>query len=479
MNKTKSKLYFFFSLIGTLLLSACGVRNHHGFVGEDARFANYTFLGTDGDGSAGLAYYADETNPNQIAVSIGTCTATDIVVTTYDNKPVTSVFPSGFQNCDTIQTITLPDSVTTFGTDAFAGSSLQSITIPKNLEVIASGSFRNCKSLDTVRFKKDNQLNTINDYAFANCYTLATFPFHEIENLRTIGKEAFLYCIELTSIVFPDHFTTLESYAFQDCKSLTTIYFPASTTYVAANAFRGVGHSARIYFSQSEPGSESSSSSGSASSSITPMSLAEDFNFSYGNYYIPVAYGVGQMKFDDDYPYFQFITPDTGDYPLYECTTGGSESNWKSTATIEYTEHIAKNEVLIMNYTGVGIANITIPSTILNGAFKVVGIMSEVFKARADIKKVTFHENLRFIDFGAFRDCTKLTDIELSDAVDLKYIQSRAFFNTIPSSGGDNASLYSIHIPSNVENIAADAFRSCDGLFRLYFDGATNEYEEA
>ena len=62
-----------------------------------------------------------------------------IVAYTYDGKPVTSVFPSGFLNCDTIRTITLPDTVTVFGTDAFAGSSLQTIAIPNGLTVISSG----------------------------------------------------------------------------------------------------------------------------------------------------------------------------------------------------------------------------------------------------------------------------------------------------------------------------------------------------
>ena len=164
MNKTKIKnrISFFFSLVCTLLLSACGVRNFHGFVDEDARFANYTFLGTDGDGSTGLAYYADETNPNEIAVAIGTCEAQDITVSTYDGKPVTSVFPSGFLNCDTIRTITLPDTVTVFGTDAFAGSSLQTIAIPNGLTVISSGAFRQAaKSTARERQSTDTRMRLV------------------------------------------------------------------------------------------------------------------------------------------------------------------------------------------------------------------------------------------------------------------------------------------------------------------------------
>ena len=158
MDKTrqKNRLYFFFSLIFTLLITACGIRNYKGFAGEDARFANYTFLDY---GSNGLAYYIDETNPSDIAVGIGTCTDENVTVAKYteivDETPVehdvTSIYPAGFQNCDTIKKITLPDTITTFGTDAFAGSSLETITSPKNLRVISSGAFRNCKELIELR----------------------------------------------------------------------------------------------------------------------------------------------------------------------------------------------------------------------------------------------------------------------------------------------------------------------------------------
>ena len=487
MNETKRKnrIYFFFSLIFTFLISTCGIRNFHGFPGEDARFVNYRFLAND---SNGLAYYADDTNPNEIAVAIGSCTAEEIRVSTYDevvdgetvSHPVTSVYPSGFQNCSTIKKITLPDTVVSFGTDAFAGSSLESITIPKDLSVIASGSFRNCKELQSVSFKKGNQLRAISDYAFANCYNLAVFQFYELENLKTIGKEAFLYCIELTSVVFFDGFNTLESYAFQDCKKLTTIYFPASTTYVGANAFRGVGKSAKIYFSNREPGSSTSSSSsnsdGSADSSVNPLSLADGFNFSYDTYYIPVVFDVGPMKYEGD---FQYTTPGDGKYPVKNCSASKDESGWHvNENVIDRTEQIAKNEVIVYGYTGPG-GNITIPTTILDGAFKVVGIKNEAFLNNATITGVTFGENLRFIDYGAFSGCTKIKTIDLAGAFDLEHIESRAFFNTMNSSGGSNADLYSVHIPPNVISIASDAFRSCDGLFRLYFDGATSKYEEA
>ena len=479
MDKTKKKnnrLYFFFSLVCTLLLSACGVKNYHGFFGEDARFANYTLLGTDGDGSTGLAYYADDTNPNEIAVAIGSCVEDEIEVTTYKGRPVTSVFPAGFQNCDTIKTITLPETITSFGTDAFAGSALQYITIPNGLSVISSGAFRNCKDLVVVEFDKvNNSVTTINDYAFANDYSLSTFAFHNLPHLKTIGSEAFLYCLELRSVIFPKGFTTLHSYAFQDCKGLTTIYFPASTAYVATNAFRGVGESAKIYFSEEEPGSISSSSA-STSSSRTPVSLADNFNFSYGNYYIPVMYGVGDLIISGP---FHFSRPENGRYPLEEYT-GTGDGTWRDENRAEYTEIIAEDEVILYNYEDDGRTSLDIPSTIVWGeTLKVVGIQNNVFKDKTTFSSVTFHENLRFIDAFAFQGCTSLDKIDLQGAIDLKHIQAGAFYNTMPTKKVYDAEHKNeIHIPATVENIGPGAFGSCDGLFKLHFDGASNTYEE-
>lgn len=480
MDKTKQKnrIYFFFSLIFTLLISSCGIRNLNGFVGEDARFANYTFLGNDGDGTAGLAYYADENNPNEIAVGIGTCTAQDIEVSTYDGKPVTQVFPAGFQNCDTIRTIELPDSVTVFGTDAFAGSSLQYITIPNELRVISTGAFRNCRSLTSVTFESGNKLTTINDYAFANDYNLTTFLFHKITNLTSVGKEAFLYCLGLSSVIFPDSFTTLGSYAFQDCKNLKTIYFPASIAVIGSYAFKGVGQDAKIYFSENREKTVEDLNLSDPNPGTT-IPFEDDHNFSFGEYHVPIIFDVGSLKIVGP---FQFFRPNDGVYIMNECVTDG-DGNWSATAGIDYSDTLASDEVMLWSYDDDGTTDLEIPATIDWGeTLKVVGIKNNVFNGNTHLRSVTFNENLRFIDYGAFAGCSNLKTINLEGAVDLQHIQSRAFYGTMPitlvSGKYTVSTLYSVHIPANVENIAADAFRNCPGLFKVYFDGASDEYEE-
>ena len=477
MTKQKNRLYFFFSLICVFLLSVCFLRKYDGFRGEDAHFANYTLLGSD---SNGLEFYYDEDNPSKVAVAVGSCDDQDVTVSDkFQGKDVTEIYPAGFQNCSTIETITLPATIDTIGTEAFAGSSLQSITIPDEVKVISTGAFRNCKNLTEVLFE-DPEVTTINDYAFANDFNLSSFAFHKIKKLTTIGEEAFLYCLALRTVIFPDTFKTLKSYAFQDCKGLVTIYFPGSIQSIGYYAFKGVGDSARIYFSESRATTVSDCSINDPNVNTTiPFEYNE--NFSYGDHYIPVTFDVGDLKILGP---FRFSRPNNNAYPLYECTTGAGEGDWDVDASLPYeTETIADDEVVLMNYEDDGVYSKTtfdIPATVeWDKTYKVVGISNRVFKKNQLIESVTFHENLRFIDYEAFAECPKLTKINLQEATDLKYIQSRAFYGAMPVDGHyDNEHLYSIHIPASVERIAQDAFRGCRGLFRLYFDGATDKYEE-
>ena len=87
--------------------------------------------------------------------------------------------------------------VTTIGYEAFEYcNSLTSVTIPDSVTTIGGSAFWYCSSLTSVTI--GDSVTTIGDYAFCECSSLrsVTIP----DSVTTIGYEAFFECSSLTSV---------------------------------------------------------------------------------------------------------------------------------------------------------------------------------------------------------------------------------------------------------------------------------------
>ena len=84
--------------------------------------------------------------------------ATDIdIPDKIDGKTVTSIGDHAFEYCNSLTSITIPDSVTNIGDSAFAHCSLTSITIPNSVISIGYDAFSDCSSLTDINVDSNNK----------------------------------------------------------------------------------------------------------------------------------------------------------------------------------------------------------------------------------------------------------------------------------------------------------------------------------
>ena len=82
-----------------------------------------------------------------------------------------NILYGAFSNCSSLTSVTIPNSVTSIGSDAFKGcSSLTSVTIPNSVTSIGTSAFSNCSSLTSVTIP--DGVTSIGDGAFSGCTEL-------------------------------------------------------------------------------------------------------------------------------------------------------------------------------------------------------------------------------------------------------------------------------------------------------------------
>ena len=157
---------------------------------------------------------------------------------TYKGKPVTQILPGAFQQ-SYIQAITIPDTVTSIGENAFKDcTSLTPITIPDSVTSIGASAFEGCTGLTSVMIP--DSVTSIGENAFKGCpietATIPALAANHINNSqlktvtitsgKSIGESVFSGCKGLTSITIPDSVTSIGENAFKGCP-IETATIPA------------------------------------------------------------------------------------------------------------------------------------------------------------------------------------------------------------------------------------------------------------
>ena len=116
-------------------------------------------------------------------------------------------------------TTLIPNTVTSIGSFAFAGTSLSTVTIPNSVLEIKNNAFGGCTSLTSIVLP--SSITKINDQTFYNCWYLASITIPD--SVTSIGNLAFYNCYHLTSITIPSSVTRIDTRAFDYCYNLSKV----------------------------------------------------------------------------------------------------------------------------------------------------------------------------------------------------------------------------------------------------------------
>ena len=149
---------------------------------------------------------------------------------------VTSILQEGFSGCSGLTDVSIPESVTSIGNFAFADcSGLTSVVIPTSVTSIGNSAFSGCSGLTSVSIP--GSVTGIGNSAFEGCSGLTSVSIPS--SVTSIGNSAFIGCSGLTSVIIPNSVTSIGDWGFYGCSGLTSVSIPGSVTGIGNSAFEG------------------------------------------------------------------------------------------------------------------------------------------------------------------------------------------------------------------------------------------------
>lgn len=149
---------------------------------------------------------------------------------------VTSIADRAFQDCSTLASISIPESVTSIEGEAFKGTAWYD-SQPDGLVYAGMVAYHYKGELQSPNITLKEGTTGIGAYAFANYYDLASITIPS--SVKRIGSLAFSYCYSLNSVKIPNSVTDIESWAFSYCEGLTSLTISNSVTKIKKYSFAG------------------------------------------------------------------------------------------------------------------------------------------------------------------------------------------------------------------------------------------------
>jgi hypothetical protein len=150
---------------------------------------------------------------------------------------VTAIGDYAFAFRDNVKTLTIPETVTTIGDNAFNNCSITTVQIPDGVTTIERFAFYGS---DIKELNISTSVSTLESYSFGACYSLTNLTIPE--GVTNIAEKAFWYCLNLKDlvIIMNPNGETIGNKAFSECALQTVmfkdIYSPIKLAKVASRS---------------------------------------------------------------------------------------------------------------------------------------------------------------------------------------------------------------------------------------------------
>lgn len=398
---------------------------------------------------------------------------------------VCSIGSGAFEQTRSMVSATLPTTITAVPERMFYASYVERVSLPVGLQSIGKAAFFNCMHLTDLQLPEG--LITIEGSAFSGCTVLKelTLPgslkhvgekvfggsnieiVHVEEGITELAPVMFADC-PLTQVDLPNTLTTIQDAAFYNCTKLKEITLPNSVTQLGEGVFQGCSSLSQVRLSENLKTLPTSTFDG--------CTALTEFDFA----------GITEIGEEA----FQNTGIQILDLPTTVKTLGESAFAHSALQEIWSLGGVETLPTDVFAYTQIQTFDIPQGLYIAPGAFEysalqkvatgidVTEINDGAFRNCRKLTSVELNEDVTRIGDNAFRACTALTSIDFPES--LVSIGDYAFYtsgltslvvpNTVQQMGRmafAGSALTEVSVVSGVKTLGDYAFAGCHATFRL------------